>query len=76
MYTVLYGIIYLSIREPQTGCQLSTIWLGYVLLDLEPFLKAFPLQIGKNCPCPGFLALTTRAGKAAAAKVMGGQRMM
>ena len=41
--------VYLGIGQSQRGGQLSAIGFGDVLLQLEPFLQALPLQIGENC---------------------------
>lgn len=48
---------YLRIGQAQHRCQLLSIWLGHVLLNLKPLLQAFPLQVREDSPRPGALPL-------------------
>lgn len=43
---------YLRVRQPEHRSQLLPVRLGDVLLDLEPLLQSFPLQVGEHRPRP------------------------
>ena len=49
--------LYLGIRQTEACGQLSSIRLGDVFLDLEPFLQAFPLKVGEDSSGPRLLTL-------------------
>lgn len=45
-----WELAYLCVREAQHRRQLLSVWLGHILLNLEPFFQAFPLQVGEDRP--------------------------
>lgn len=48
---------YLSVCQAQHGSQLLPVRLGDILLDLEPLLQPFPLQVREHGPGPRPLPL-------------------